>query len=120
MSSDNCTESIKYMSPELAAKEIERRALIEETKHKLLADIPTAKYGESPHAAIWRDRAEKLEAERDALQHRLTEAREALREINNCIFWSDTIGEWGLLGKIRTLPALTKVRAALAALEAQG
>lgn len=39
--------------------------------------------------------------------------REALTTIDMCILWSDTMQQWCLVGKERSGPALSKVRAAL-------
>jgi len=42
------------------------------------------------------------------------ELLEALEAINECIWWSDTQEQWVLASRIRTYPALDKVRAAIA------
>lgn len=60
------------------------------------------------------DSREQIRAARDSLQTQVGQMREALTDINNCIAYSDTTGNWYLIGKERTYPALTKVRAALA------
>lgn len=75
---DNYEDYTKYMSAELVKKEAERRAIQQEAMRKIMADIPTVKYGESPQAAIWRDKAEKLELKCE----RLTKALEMQK-----VFW---------------------------------
>jgi hypothetical protein len=71
----------KFVSEAVDKKERERNALIKEAMHKELAHIPTAKYGESPQAAIWRDKAEKLENQLAASQQRAERAEAVLMEI---------------------------------------
>jgi hypothetical protein len=62
-------------------------------------------------------RAEESEAREASLEAEARRLREALEAINGCIAWSDTMQAWVLAGRIRTQPALEKVRTALAALE---
>ena len=50
----------------------------------------------------------------DAAKARIDRLTEALRMIDGCIAWSDTMQEWHLLGRDRTYPTLKKVREALA------
>lgn len=65
-------------------------------------------------ATVLRRPHRKETAANAALLALAPELLEALEEINGCIRHCDTSGEFVLAGKLRTLPALSKVRAALA------
>lgn len=79
---------------------------------------PWALKGDIQRLAAERDRA--IEAFDTALSELATvrvqaaELQAALRDLNACIAWNDTMQQWVLMGPMRTLPALEQARAALA------